>query len=267
MGVDLVGSIRSDPAILDLLRQIVSVGSGKPEISFAAIEGQRQFNFGGSSQPQSAASYREITGDNTIIQNYGDEAALNTDTAAFVQISSANADHQYFNSAFTSPASPSASVLFSSPSNESYDFESLLQPPTVNDLLLPTNDTADVQQYFNNDSYASSMEINVCDSDFAAAVNSIVPSATSPIGVVPASPTQLNFDPDFPPLGDDVLEQALKSLGEFTKFAEDTTSTSFSILDSQSTTDAGFDFLQNDDFRDLAWEESFAQIFPSVPNA
>jgi len=265
MGVDLVGSIRSDPVVLDLLRQIVNVGSGKIENSIGAIEGQRQLNIGGSAQPQSAGGYREIMGDNSIIQSDGDETALNTDTAAFVQVSSTNPDHQYYNTAFTSPASPSASILFSSQPNESFDFESLLQPQTVTDLM-STNDTADVQQYFNTESYAP-IEINVADSNFPAAVNYIAPPTTaSPIGVVPASPT-LNFDPDFPPLGDDILDEALKSLGDFTKFAEGTNSTAPSVLNGlQGTTDIGFDFLQNDDFRDLAWEESFAQIFPSLSN-
>jgi len=171
--------------------------------------------------------------------------------------SSAINDHQYFNSAFTSPASPSSSILFSS-SNPSFDFESLLQPQPVSDLFSAT-DAADVQ-YFTSSSPSIGL-MNIIDT--TSVINSNVVSAKSPNSVVPTSPAALKFDPDFPPLGDDILEQALKSLGDMTKFADDTASTS----KAQNSIGSGFDFLQTDDYADLAWEESFAQLFPSLPNA
>lgn len=255
----MVSSIRADPAVLQVLRQIVAAGgAGQDTPSVGAIEGERQLNVGGRAKPQPAGGHGEIVGDNTFLQDVKDETAVNDYPSSFVQSSSANNDHQYFNSAFTSPASPSSSILFSS-SNPSFDFESILQPQPVSDLF-SVNDTADIQQYFT--SSPPSIGLNIVDSTSSVISNAI--SAKSPNSVVPTSPA-LIFDPDFPQIGDDILEQALKSLGDLTKFAENTTALA-SITD-QNISGNGFDFIQSDDYTDLAWEESFAQLFPSLPNA
>jgi len=195
--------------------------------------------------------------DSSIVQDDGSfETAVNYEFGQNVS----NGDHQYFNSsAFTSPASPSSSILFSSSSTNNFDFESLLQQQhDVNNDLFSTsittssNDTADIQQYLINNS--SSMIVK------AESQNSNI--------LVPATPPTLNFDPDFPPLGDDILEQALKSLGDFTKFADNTTfgqTISNSLLDGQSlASTSDFDFPQREEYTDPVWEESFAQLFPSL---
>jgi len=250
MGVDLARSIRSDPNLLEILRQIVATGGTTTNVvAVGAVKGEQQLNIGGCSQPQSTGGYREITIDNSIIQDIVQETAV-TESIPFVNSSSSSAtnDHQYFSNAMSSPSS--SSVLFSSSSNINFDLESLLQPQPMADLF-SNNDTAD--QYFQN---------------AASSINSgIISSAKSPNSMVPASPI-LNFDPDFPALGDDILQQALQSLGDLTKFAENTTSTTqlstSSIGDQSSSNVTGFDFLQNDDYADLVWEESFAQLFPSL---
>jgi len=218
--------------------------------------------------------------DNSIAQDDAIETAVNFVDA---NLSSTNNDHQYFsNNVFNaSPVSPS-SLLFSSASssssssinNESFDFESLLQPPrenisSINDSnLFSTNDTAaavEFQYDFMNNPYPQIDTINNS--------NTIVKADSPNSSVVPASPSStLNFDTDFPQLGDDILEIALKSLGDFTKNNPELTNGSSAILptllvDDQNASTSGFDFLQQDDYTDPAWEESFAQLFPSLSNA
>lgn len=153
-------------------------------------------------------------------------------------------DHQYFTNAMVSPSS--SSVLFSSSSNSNFDFESILQPATGAQLF-PSHDAANVQQYLRDTPLA-----------IEPAGSSEATSACSPNGMVPASPA-LNFDPEFPQLADDILQQALQSLGDLSKFAEDATAPPASASDV-----IGFDLLQSDDYVDLAWEESFEQLFPSL---
>jgi len=181
---------------------------------------------------------------------------MTLETAAFVQVPYVNSDHEYFNSAFTSPASPSASILLSSPAQENFNFDSLLQSQPDADLLT-TNDTVAVQEYFTNDTYHQTVDANFSISPIIDSANTMI---TSPNDVVPSSPT-LNFDPDFPILGDDILEQALKSLEDFTKFT--TTPSDGNYLNIQGN-DNSFNFIHNDDVADLAWEESFATLFPSI---
>jgi len=220
--------------------------------------------------------------DNSIAQDDTIETTMN-----FVDsnlLSSTNNDHQYFSSnVFTNPASPS-SLLFSSASssssnNECFDFESLLQQPSenvsiINDNLFSTNDTAVEFQYdFMNNSYPPQIDVINSTATTINSSNTIIKANSPNSSVVPASPSStLNFDTDFPPLGDDILEIALKSLGDFTKNSDLTNASSSAILptlliDNQNASTSGFDFLQQDDYTDPAWEESFAQLFPSLSNA
>jgi len=283
MGANLVNSIRADPTQKALMRQIV--GGGKITSSIGTIEGERKPDIGGCAQPQSTGGDREIMVDNSIAQNSTIETAMN-----FVDpnlLSSTNNDHQYFSSSnvFTNPASPS-SLLFSSVSssssstsnNESFDFESLLQQPSENvsindNNLFSTNDTAVEFQYdFMNNSYPPQIDI-INSTTTNNSSNTIIKANSPNSSVVPASPsTLLNFDTDFPQLGDDILEIALKSLGDFTKNNSDLTNSSSAILptlliDNQNASTSGYDFLQQDDYTDPAWEESFAQLFPSLSNS
>jgi len=211
--------------------------------------------------------------DHSIAQSESIETAA-VKTIIFGQnlLSSTNNDHQYFNNVFVSPAlfSSNSSSSETNNNNESFDFESLLQqqPPSQNLLFSSSssspNDTADVQQYFNDTSIAT-LNSGIIKTEILVNSNSS--------SLVPTSPSQLNFDTDFPQLGDDILEQALRSLGDLTKSFNDETlpivsNFSASFDDGQQiATTSGFDFLQQDDYTDLAWEESFAQLFPSLSNA
>jgi len=123
--------------------------------------------------------------------------------------------------------------------------------------LFSTNDTVDVDQYFNTSAGVTVAAGSVVSSSTTA--TSSVTAVESPNNVVPASPT-LTFDSEFPTLADDILEQALQSLGEFAKVAENTIRSSVN----EHATPTTLDFIQNDDFVDLAWEESFSQLFPTL---
>jgi len=210
--------------------------------------------------------------DHSIAQSESIETAA-VKTIIFGQnlLSSTNNDHQYFNNVFVSPAlfSSNSSSSETNNNNECFDFESLLQQQQPSQNLLfssssSPNDTADVQQYFNDTSIAT-LNSGIIKTEILVNSNSS--------SLVPTSPSQLNFDTDFPQLGDDILEQALRSLGDLTKSFNDETlpivsNFSASFDDGQQiATTSGFDFLQQDDYTDLAWEESFAQLFPSLSNA
>lgn len=157
-------------------------------------------------------------------------------------------DHEYFQNTagVISTESSSSSIMF--PSNTSsdcgFDLDSILQNPQCDQQqeIVSTPSTGiqvTVGEYFQQGTI----------------------SAASPVTQVPGSPN-LNIDPDFPQLGDDILQQALQSLGDLTKFAE----SSISGTSTEMNNIGLDDFLQNDDYTDLAWEESFAELFPALPN-
>jgi hypothetical protein len=225
----LATRIRSDPNILQLLRQIVAQGATTQDHTpVGAIEGEQQLIAGGNNQPKPARGYHRIGIGDTIVQELVHETALN--------------DHEYFQQNGVISSESQSSIMFSS--NSSFDLDSILQHPQQQDPadLFPSTDTrVTMGEYFQEEG---------------------INSAISPNNQVPASPN-LNIDPDFPQLGDDILQQALQSLGDLTKFAESNESSSATTSESNNT--IGFDdFLQNDDYCDLAWEESFAQLFPSL---
>lgn len=205
---------------------------------------------------------------NTLFGDDSQETTVANTPATFVPVTSATSDHQYFNSSFIFP-SQSSPVLFSSsassspsPRNSQLTFESSPLPEHET-RLFSTNDTDDVDEYFIKDPST----ISTVQQDLSISMSNppaLLPTVSSN-GIVPVSPN-INTDFDFTTNGDDLLDDVLQSLGDFVKLQETLTLPTRSA-DQKPPPTNGLDFIQQEEFPDFAWEESFSQLFPSLSSA
>jgi hypothetical protein len=282
-------SIRSDPNILELLRQIVAQGATiESRTGIGAIKGEQQPHLGGSDQSQPAGGHQEIGIDHTSVYEtaLNDHEYFQSDVAAAVNvniingsttITSTNAAASVPLVNLLSPASSlSSSSSISSSNHGDFDFNSILQS---------NDDDVNLGAYFQQPQENPLLDSIMFNDPTTKNANDN--NQQQQHLQVPASPNlnNLEADLDFPQLGDDILQQALQTLGDFNKFTSESsmasgfTQNTGPIQNDQSTPSTsnnmnsfnmnsiGFDdFLQNDDYNDndLMWEESFAQLFPSL---